>query len=133
MDWSDLFIVLVVSHLAGDFVLQTQWQATKKVGGLGPDPECRRALRSHLATYALAYVPALVWVAVETGVLGIVAVVITTFGAHFVQDDGRLLRSYVKSVKKVEPPFGSPLWIAIDQSVHIVTLLGTALLIGLAL
>lgn len=133
MEWSDLFIVLVVSHLTGDFILQTQWQAVKKVGGLGPDPECRRALRSHLMTYALAYVPALGWIGAETGVLGILAVVLTTFAAHFVQDDGHLLRAYVKRVKKVEPPFGSPLWIAIDQSVHITALLGTALLIGLAL
>ncbi|MBA2346712.1 MAG: DUF3307 domain-containing protein [Solirubrobacterales bacterium] len=133
MDWSDLFIVLVVSHLGGDFILQTQWQAVKKVGGLGPDAECRRALLSHLSTYVLAYVPALVWIGAETGVLGVLAVVLTTFLPHYLQDDGRLLLAYVKNVKKVEPPFGSPLWIAIDQSVHIVALLGTALLIGLAL
>lgn len=133
MDWSDLFIVLVVSHLGGDFILQTQWQAVKKVGGLGPDPECRRALRSHLATYVLAYIPVLGWIGAETGVPGVLAVILTIFLPHYLQDDGRVLRAYVKEVKKVEPPFGSPLWIAIDQSVHIVALLGTALLIGLAL
>ncbi len=133
MDWSDLFIVLVVSHLGGDFILQTQWQAVNKVGGLGPDQECRRALASHVATYSLAYLPALVWVGAETGALGVVAIALTTFLPHYLQDDGRALRAYVKEVKKVEPPFGSPLWIAIDQSVHIVGLLGTALLVGLAL
>ena len=133
MDWSDLFIVLIVSHLAGDFILQTEWQATMKVDGLGPDPERRRALASHLVTYAIAYVPALVWIATQRGAAGVVAVVATTFAVHGIQDDGRLLRSYVKTVKKVEPPYGSPLWIAIDQSFHIAALLGTALLIGLAL
>lgn len=133
MDWSDLFIVLLVSHLTGDFILQTAWQATNKSGGLGPDRECRRALASHLMTYVLAFVPALVWVASQEGVAGIAVVAGATFATHYVQDDARLLRAYVSRVKKVEPPLGSPLWIAIDQSFHVVAILGTALLVGLAL
>ncbi len=133
MRWSDLFIVLVVSHLAGDFMLQTEWQATMKSGGLGPDRERRRALASHVLTYALAFVPALVWIASQRSAAGVAAVLLTTFLPHGIQDDGRLLRAYVKKVKKVEPPTGSPLWIAIDQSFHIVALLLTALLVGLAL
>lgn len=133
MDWGDLFIVLLASHLTGDFILQTSWQATGKPGGLGRGRESRRALASHVATYALAFVPALVWIAAEAGPAGVAAVLVTTFCLHGVQDDGRLLRAYVKSVKDVEPPYGSPLWIAVDQSFHIVALLGTALLIGLAL
>jgi len=133
MNWSDLFIVLVVSHLAGDFLLQTQWQATRKTGGLGGEPESRRALASHVLTYALAFVPALGWIGSQEGLVGIAVVFVTTFVIHGLQDDGRLLRAYVRVVKKVEPPYGSPLWIAIDQSFHVVALLGTALLIGLAL
>src|SRR3712207_7655677 len=31
-------ILLVVSHLFGDFILQTEFQATNKHGGLGRDP-----------------------------------------------------------------------------------------------
>ena len=133
MRWSDLFIVLLVSHLNGDFILQTEWQATKKVGGLGPDPECRRALVSHLLTYTLAFVPALAWIASQEGVAGVAFVALATLLTHYVQDDGRLLRSYVTRVKKTQPLTGSPLWIAIDQSFHVVALLGTALLVGLAL
>lgn len=133
MDWGDLFIVLVVSHLTGDFILQTSWQATMKPGGLGRDPERRRALASHLVTYVLAFVPALVWIGTEEGVAGLLVVAGMTFLTHYVQDDGRMLRSYVKHVKKVEPPYGSPLWIAIDQSVHITAIFFTALLVGLAL
>lgn len=133
MRWSELFNVLVVSHLVGDFVLQTQWQATMKPDGLGPDRERRRALASHLMTYTFAFLPALVWVATQEGVAGVVVVVVTAIMTHGIQDDGRLLRRYVIAVKKVEPACGSPLWIAIDQSFHIVTLLGTALLVGLAL
>ena len=133
MRWSELFNVLVVSHLIGDFVLQTQWQATMKPDGLGPDRERRRALASHLMTYTFAFLPALVWVATQEGVAGVVVVVVTAIMTHGIQDDGRLLRRYVVRYKKVEPPYGSPLWIAIDQSVHIVALMLAALVVGLAL
>ena len=133
MHWGDLFNVLVVSHLTGDFILQTSWQATRKVNGLGPDPESRRALASHLVTYAAAFVPALAWVAVEEGAAGVAVIVVMVFATHGIQDDGRLLRRYVVRYKKVEPPYGSPLWIAIDQSVHIVALMLAALVVGLAL
>ena len=59
MPWIEIFGVFIVSHLAGDFLLQTDWQATHKHGGLGRDPVARRALVSHVATYGLAFVPAL--------------------------------------------------------------------------
>jgi hypothetical protein len=45
-----------------------------------------------------------------------------------VQDDGRLLRSYVRRVKKTDAQFGTPLMIAIDQSFHVVWLFAAALL-----
>ena len=38
MSWVEVFAVLMVSHLAGDFLLQTEWQATHKFGGLAPRP-----------------------------------------------------------------------------------------------
>ena len=50
MPWVEIFAVLVVSHLAGDFLLQTEWQATHKRAGLGRDPVRRRALVAHAAT-----------------------------------------------------------------------------------
>ena len=69
MPWPEIFAVFVVSHLVGDYLLQTEWQAHNKHGGLGPDPVRRRALLSHVATYGLAFVPALVWLA-TTSALG---------------------------------------------------------------
>ena len=54
--------MLVVSHLIGDFVLQTDFQAEHKHGGLGRDPVRRRAIGA---------IP------------------------HLLQDDGRLLDSYM--------------------------------------
>ena len=37
-------MVFVISHLVGDFLLQTDFQARYKHGGLGRDPVARRAL-----------------------------------------------------------------------------------------
>jgi hypothetical protein len=45
----------------GDCAFQTEWQALNKHGGLGRDPEARRALLSHIASYPLGYVSGLVW------------------------------------------------------------------------
>ena len=52
MSWPSVYLALFVSHLAGDFLLQTEWQAIKKRGGLGRDPELRRALALHGVTSA---------------------------------------------------------------------------------
>jgi len=127
MAWSEVFIVLLVCHLAGDFVLQTEWQALHKIGGLGRDPERRRALVLHVTTYSLPMLAALVWIALEEGAARAVAAGAVVVLTHLVQDDGRLLRAYVRRVKKTDPQFGTPLMIAIDQSFHVVWLFGAAL------
>jgi hypothetical protein len=126
MLWVEAFAVFMVSHLAGDFLLQTDWQARNKAGGLGPDPTARRALLAHLTTYALAFVPAIVWLWPELGAaaLGIGAVIVVP---HLVQDDGRPVRWFALRVKHSPNPEGT-LLIAVDQSLHVVALLGAALL-----
>jgi hypothetical protein len=125
--WVEIFVVFAVSHLVGDFLLQTDWQATHKFGGLGPSPESRRALLAHTVTYTLAFVPALIWLATDIGAWAIgVAVLIGL--PHMIQDDGRLLDAYLRRVKRVqgEPPGG--LRLALDQSFHMVFLFLLALL-----
>ena len=68
MPWVEVFAVFTVCHLTGDYLLQTDWQARNKRGGLGSGhPVARRALVSHIATYTLAFVPALVWLEVAKG------------------------------------------------------------------
>jgi hypothetical protein len=127
MSWSEVFILFVVCHLAGDFLLQTEFQAVNKHGGLGPDARNRRALRLHVMTYSLPFVPATLVIAHdEHSALPWLALLLVMV-AHFVQDDGRLLKRYVARVKKTNPPPGSALWITIDQSFHIVTLFFLAL------
>jgi hypothetical protein len=128
VSWVDVFAVLLVCHLVGDFLLQTEWQATRKHGGLGRDRERRAALLSHVGTYSLAFLPAFVWIADEQDAQHASFAAIVALVTHLVQDDGRLLVSYVRGVKHTTTPFGSPLWMAIDQSFHVLFLFAAALL-----
>jgi hypothetical protein len=126
MPWVEVFALLVVSHLVGDFLLQTEWQARNKPGGLGPDPLARRALLSHIGSYALAMAPAVVWLGSEIGVaaVGIGALVVVP---HLLQDDGRPVLWFISRVKKVPGRPADLLVMAVDQSAHMVALLGAAL------
>lgn len=128
MSWVEVFAVLVVSHLVGDFLLQTDWQARFKENGLGPEPEHRRALASHVLTYMLAFVPALIWIGIETDVAWAILTAVVIALPHLIQDDRRLLDAYMRKVKGLAE--SSPgLRIAVDQAFHIVFLFGTALLV----
>jgi Protein of unknown function (DUF3307) len=127
--WAEVFLVFVVSHLVGDFLLQTDWQARHKFGGLGPDRESRRALLAHTFTYTLAFVPALIWLATDIGAWAIgVAVLIAV--PHMVQDDGRLLDLYVRRAKGLAGEAPSGLRLAVDQSGHMIMLFLLSLLVA---
>jgi hypothetical protein len=127
MTWAAVYVILFVSHIAGDFLLQTEWQALNKPGGLGRSREARRALRNHALTYTLAFVPGLVWVATERGdALPVLLALLVTL-PHVIVDDGRLLRSWMHEVKHCPDP-APGLVIMVDQSWHLVLLLPVALL-----
>ena len=128
MSWVEVFAVLVVSHLVGDFLLQTDWQATNKAGGLGPESLHRRALFSHVATYMLAFVPALVWIGIETDAAWAVVIAAAIAIPHAIQDDRRLLYAYMAQVKGLTET-SSGLAVAVDQSFHVLFLFGAALLV----
>jgi hypothetical protein len=130
MPWVEVFAVFTVCHLTGDYLLQTDWQARNKRGGLGSGhPVARRALVSHIATYTLAFVPALVWLAgdLHAGVLWVAALIAVP---HLVQDDGRLLLLYVAKVKGRDAVATAPIVAVVDQSFHVLALFGLALLAG---
>ena len=126
MAWPEIFIVLVISHATGDFLLQTQWQAEHKRGGLGGDPVARRALLSHIATYSLAFVPALIWLADDlgAGTLGIAALIAIP---HLLQDDGRLVPAYMRLIKHAQPDAHPNVALAVDQTLHLLALFAVAL------
>lgn len=129
MEWTEAFLVFLVSHLVGDFALQTEWQAQNKRGGLGSDPTSRRALLAHVITYTLVFVPAFVWLWDDLGA-GVFAVAALVFGTHLVQDDGRLLDRYVLYVKRTDPRDHPAVMVAVDQTLHIVVLFGLALAVA---
>jgi hypothetical protein len=125
--WEAVFAVFVVCHVAGDFLLQTDWQAVHKRGGLSRRPEARRALISHVTVYTLCFVPALIWIAAHTTALAL-ALLPVIYIPHLIQDDGRVLIAWNRIVKRSAPPQGEFVYTAIDQSFHLVFLFGTALL-----
>jgi hypothetical protein len=90
----------------------------------------RRALLSHIFSYTLAFVPAFVWLADDLDTLALAGVVAGVALPHLVQDDGRLLARYMDVVKKAPAAQNVSLMAAVDQSFHIVTLLGLALVAG---
>lgn len=128
MPWVEVFAVFVVSHLVGDYLLQTEWQAQNKRGGLSGPRESRRALLSHIVTYTLAFVPSLLWLSDDLGwgALGIAALIAIP---HLIQDDGRPTEAYVKRLKRAATP-SRGLLAMVDQSFHIVALFAVAVLAG---
>jgi Protein of unknown function (DUF3307) len=128
MAWFEVFAVFLVSHLVGDYLLQTDWQAVHKHRGLGPDPVARRALVSHVVTYTIAFLPALIWLADDLRAAAVVAVAAGIAIPHLVQDDGRLLALYVSRVKGCDIAAFPLVGAAVDQTMHIVALFGLALL-----
>jgi hypothetical protein len=125
MSWPELFLVFLMCHLAGDYLAQTDWQVRNKPGGLGSDPVARRALISHLLTYTLSFVPALIWVGVELTAWTAVACAVAISVPHLVVDDRRLLILYIRRVKGSDPVPDS-LLAAVDQSVHLIMLWAVA-------
>lgn len=128
MTWVEVFAALAVSHLVGDFLLQTDWQARHKQGGLGRDSVRRRALATHLVSYTAAFLPALVWIGLETDAVWALAIGLAIAVPHLIQDDGRLLDAYMARVKGLAKT-SSGLRVAVDQAFHVLFLFGTALLV----
>jgi Protein of unknown function (DUF3307) len=126
MSWPPVLAAFFVCHVTGDLLLQTEWQALTKVRGLG-DPEGRRALLAHALTYLLAYVPVLLWVGEDRGVLRAVVVALLIFLPHVLVDDGRFVAVWLRQVKHSPSPAPS-LRLMVDQSFHVVCLLGVAML-----
>lgn len=125
MTWPAVLLVLLVSHAAGDVLLQTNHQAGRKGGGIA-DPGARGALMAHVAVYTVAFVPALVWIGAHTspGLAILVGALIAV--PHLVIDEGRLVRGWLRAVKHApDPP--PALAIAVDQCLHLLCLFGAAL------
>jgi hypothetical protein len=111
-----------VSHQIGDYLLQTDFQALNKSGGLGDDDKSRRALFNHGLTYTAAFTPALLGVARRAGITRALGVAALITLPHMAIDDGRLLNAYMKRVKRIDADTNAALTTSVDQSMHIVCL-----------
>ena len=129
MSWASVLAGFFVAHMVGDYLLQTDWQARHKLGGLGRDPLARRALFAHVSTYTLAFVPALIWIGDELGIAWAVLAGALVALPHLVVDDGRIVGFYLTRVKHAEATdarIAGP----VDQSFHALSLCIVALLVG---
>jgi hypothetical protein len=125
MTWPAVLLVLLISHAAGDVLLQTDHQAGRKRGGIA-DAGARGALLTHVAVYTLAYVPALVWIGAHTSLGRAILVGALIAVPHLVIDEGRLVRGWLREVKHApDPP--PALAIAVDQCLHLLCLFGASL------
>jgi hypothetical protein len=127
MTWPAVLVAFLVSHAVGDYLLQTDWQARHKAGGLGRSAVARRALLVHGLTYTLAFVPALIWAKPGWGV-GVAAAALV-FAPHVVVDDGRVVTWWLRRVKGTEAAAPTVV-LGVDQSLHLVCLWAVALLVA---
>ena len=91
MSWVSVLAAFLVAHMVGDYLLQTDWQARHKRGGLGNDPVARRALVTHVTTYTLAFLPALIWIGAELDPVWALVAGVLIFVPHLLIDDGRIV------------------------------------------
>ncbi len=109
-------------------LLQTEWQARHKAGGLS-DAAARPALARHLASYSVAFGPVLVWVGLRQGAARALTVWGLVAGPHLLIDDGRLVRAWLSRVKRARGP-GPALLVAVDQSFHLLSLAAAAMVVA---
>ena len=129
MTWGEVFVLFFVTHQVGDYLLQTDWQATHKGRGLSGNRIAGRALLSHTFTYSLAYVPAFLWISSRLGWETLLVAAAISI-PHLVQDDGRLLTLYIRKVKGMDPGAHRTVAALVDQALHMVALFGAALLVS---
>ena len=122
MTWSALFGVFLLSHLVGDFLFQTDWQAAEKEHGLSGGSVHRRALLKHGLMYTLAFVPALVWVGLESSPLEALGIAALIGVPHVIVDDGTLVGAWIRRVKHVQGTPTTVVRIGVDQTSHLLAL-----------
>jgi hypothetical protein len=131
VSWVSVLAGFLVAHMVGDYLLQTDWQARHKRGGLGHDPVARRALLAHVTTYTVAFVPALIWIGSELDPAWAILSALLIFVPHLVIDDGRVVTLYLARVKRANG-LNIGLAASVDQSFHVLSLWVVAMLVGAA-
>ena len=71
--WVEIFAVLLVSHAVGDFLIQTNWQATTSARASGAIRSAAARSSRTRSRYSLCFAPALAWLAGDLGAGGTAA------------------------------------------------------------
>lgn len=108
--------VLIVLHLVGDWLLQTDWMATKK--GKRWEP-----LAAHVAVWTACFVPAAVWLFNPLWLVWLA-------GTHLLLDGTGFVRWWMTTIKRIPEGDlrGSAWWlgVVVDQVLHLLTLVPVA-------
>ena len=130
MPWPSVYLALLLSHLAGDFLLQTEWQAMNKRRARAATPSSagRSPARPHLHRRVHPRAD-LARRRGRRARRGRCALAITL--PHVFIDDGRFLRAWLSRVKHNDAP---ETWLvaAVDQTFHLVCLLPVAVVVATA-
>jgi hypothetical protein len=94
------------------------------------DPVGRRALLAHGTTYTAAFAPVLIWVGIEQGAPAAIAGALLVLAPHVAIDHGRVVPIWLRRVKHNAGAVAPALQLAVDQTFHIVCLLGLALVLA---
>jgi hypothetical protein len=131
VSWVSILAGFLVAHMVGDYLLQTDWQARHKRGGLSGNGVARKALVCHVTSYTLAFLPAFIWIGIELNVAWAIVAAILVYVPHLIIDDGRVVVLYLLRVKRAD---GLNLGLAasVDQSFHVLSLFLAAMVIGVA-
>lgn len=109
----DIFNCLLIGHLVGDFLLQSNWMATHK------EKDWRA-----LAVHSLVYTITIYLFSLIAGGLSLLALVII-FAAHVILDQRGVVRWWLTNVSK--SPDLTWLQIMVDQTLHLLVLFVIAL------
>ena len=118
-----LFDKLLVAHLVGDWLLQTEWQALNKGKNF-------QALLTHVAVYSLTLLAVLVTTFGFSN-LSIYIIVLILGLIHALMDGSGVVAWYIRTFKLIDKR-GPEKWlsIAVDQVFHILLIAGAALLLS---
>jgi hypothetical protein len=114
-----LFDYLIIAHLVGDYLVQTEFEAMNKALGRF----WNRALISHCLKYTLSFVPVIVLLGMPLWWLAVI------YGTHMVLDRRWFITGWRKYVtRNSEQSIQATFWltVVIDQIFHVLVLAGLA-------
>lgn len=106
----EIFLLLIVGHAVGDFLLQTSWQAENK-----------SRIWKALITHGLVYSIVVYLLTLMAGGISLISISVI-FLSHVLLDKGNIVKWWLKTIKK-EHTDNAQIRFLVDQSLHVLVLL----------